>query len=129
MRELSRYWRVRGSRRHLFVRVFLDNPWRSFLFWWRTARRSRHYSSPVSASLRTYHGHQHNCYCPHGNTTDFRAAFFGCSVWASLSRDCTKRPCSCDKITWLLLPENHADEIADYGEAKLRAEFPGVEAI
>lgn len=131
MRDWSRYWRVRGSRRHLFVRVYLTNPWHSFLFWWRAARhKPRHFSPPVSVSLRTFHGHQHVCYCRSGHTTDFRAGFFGCSVWVSLSRDCTKRPCSCDKITWLLSPDDHPDEIEEAGGLdKLRAEFPGVEPI
>ncbi len=129
MRELTRYWSVRGIRRSFFIRGWWHgNPLRSLVRWlagyepWRT-------SSPVKVDLHGLSGHQCGCYCPTGRTTTFRVELFGVGFWGQLSRNWTVRPCSCDKISWLCFPENYAEEIEEYGLEKLQAEFPGVKPV
>ena len=131
IREYKRRWRVRSSRRELWVGFFMwENPVRQFWRWLTSPGHNYyHYSRPFGVRLRTIHGFHHVCYCRTGTTTEFNVEFFGSAVRCSLSRDITPRPCSCDKIGWLLSPDCHADEIDEYGADKLRAEFPGVEPL
>lgn len=69
------------------------------------------------------------CYCPDGTQTEFHFGILGFGFWFEVSRDEPKYPCTCDKVLMLLYPDEHIEEIEDYGLAKLQAEFPGVEPI
>lgn len=121
MREFRRYWSSNNRRHHLLVRTYAAyrwwEPWRWFGRW------ARNY---WSFSFRRYQQTNGECYCPEGREARFGITAFGLSVAVWYSQTWTVRPCSCDKVYWLLFPSDHADEIEEYGESKLKAEFPEV---
>lgn len=127
MRDVYRTWSVGRVRKTLHVRMWWWlNPFRSI--WWRLGNRR---SFANTTSFR-WVGRRDNgrCYCPTGYTTEVYLSFFGVGVWVWLSRDDTRiRPCSCDKIVWLMIPDSYPDTIAEYGLAKLQAEYPDVHPL
>lgn len=125
MREFNRHWTRGRSRRHLCIRFWWGgNPIRAWWRWFTGAEPRKGWGPPVEMYCR---GSRHGfCYCDQGRTTTFRFAFFGVGMWGWLTRDTCPHPCHCDKIMWLCFPENHEDDIEDYGREKLQAEYPGV---
>jgi hypothetical protein len=118
-------------KRRWFIRWYWQNPL-SFLRWQlsRKWERSLWLGNPLwSFELRNWERENGNCYCPFGSTSDLNFSFLGSWFRAELSRDWTKKPCHCDKIMWLLFPDNHECDIEEYGLKKLKAEYPGVKAI
>src|SRR5688500_4943006 len=65
------------------------------------------------------------CYCK-GSTDRVLFKLFRWRLRVEVARDPVKRPCTCTKITWLLFPENHEEEIEDYGLERLQRELPDV---
>lgn len=124
MNEIHRYWRAGRVRKSFFMRWWWRNPI-DYLRWW-----FRGINLDLGNEAECY-GYRGNglCYCPTGRTTRFCFTLLGSGFWGELSRDDTQRPCSCDKIMWLLFPDSHADEVEEYGLERLRSEFPGVEPI
>ena len=128
MREINRRWKAGRVQKHLCVRFWrsgglLQNVWQ-----WITGQRSRWYRPLQIAPCAGSYGNG-NCYCGTGRTTTFRLEAFGWGFWGWLSRDTTRRPCSCEKIVWLFCPDDYADEIAEYGLGRLQAEFPGIKPL
>lgn len=115
-------WRHNGKRLHLLCRVYRHFSWHGL---WRWLTAPKGYSDEgASIELRS-RGHSNGlCYCPEGTLTDLRVECFGFILWLSYSRDWVQSPCLCDRVVWSVLPESYAEEIAEYGEDKLRAEFP-----
>lgn len=100
--------------------------WKLRTFW----SGAKYYDFPESPFwMRSMTGTNAVCYCPVGTITEFRFGFLGYGFWFEVRRGGPVRPCHCDKVIWLLYPDDHADEIEEYGLAKLQAEYPGVEAI
>ena len=125
-RDYSRFWTNRGIHYHLLIRRW----GRPGLLWWhlRAAFRRLWLDRPDGCAfgefwLRTWHASSSVCYCPTGNTSLLRLEVLGFGMQLWLGRDWTRRPCHCDQILWLLSPDNHWDEIEEYGPAKLRAEY------
>jgi hypothetical protein len=127
MREINRYWTVRGVRKHLCIRFWYHgNPLRSL---WNYLTGKHWWATPVDW---WFFGRRENgqCYCPTGRMQTFRLEVFGCGFFGWLSRDPTPRPCVCTKVCWLLHWPDDAEDIEDYGGLeKLRAEMPDVKPI
>ena len=83
----------------------------------------------VEVWTRTLTENNARCYCPVGSITEFHLEWAGLGLWFEVQRDTPAYGCPCDKIMWLLFPENHECDIEDYGLERLQAEFPGVEAV
>ncbi len=128
MREFNWRWTVRGVRKHLCIRVWFNaNPLRT-LWRWLTGRAVYgRWNPPLTIYCNGANGNS-GCYCPVGRTETFRIELFECGMWGWLSRNPVKRPCVCDKVSWMVLPEEYADEIEEYGLERLLAEFPEVAA-
>lgn len=105
---LIRYWTPYS------MRSFLRNLW-SWL--------DRGYSSLMAFEFRTQYGTS-RCYCPVGSQTRLHLAVFGFgfSVW--FDRRPARYPCPCDRVSWWLSADEHADEIEEYGRERFIAEFP-----
>lgn len=126
--EWVKHWRTGKTRKRLDVRFSwpYEGPVRVFLRWLRGRRGIDWWNSPVWFWCHTRTGDQHECYCREGSRTLFGFELFGIRLSVELSRAWVKRPCHCDKIIWLYCPDNHADEIEEYGAERLKAEYPGV---
>jgi hypothetical protein len=126
MFERTHDWTAKdGHRKRFFVRVWWHGwraAWPQLKRWlWRKKRWEASYCAEFL--LRNLRG-QSTCYCPTGSITSLEVRLFGLGFWVELSRDWTPKPCSCDKVLWCMHPEDHADDIEDYGEERLRAEYP-----
>ena len=128
-REWKRHWRVGRARKLLWVRFSCSDPKWHVIDWIIRGMPWRWWNRPVEMELLHRPGLNHECYCRDACETEFRLCAFGIAISVCLSRAWTKRPCSCDKIVWLLCPDNHVEEIEEYGLDRLKAEFPGVNPI
>lgn len=139
MNDILIYRRSGRTRIHYRLRFNLGWPaglyrwtiWWSKLSWWLLSLwrnpwpRCRGVDMPWTMGTKTTRGNG-ICYCPLGSVTEFWFGFLACGLHVWIDRDPTPRPCSCDKIIWLSFPENHQEEIEEYGLERLNAEYPGV---
>lgn len=70
---------------------------------------------PVEIGMSSHSHTSSRCYCPHGRLAGFRIRFFGFFLWLTRSHYYGPRPCLCNLVMWELFPEDHAEEIEDYG--------------
>lgn len=129
MREYSRHWTTCQQRKTLHLRWWGSNPLRD-LWAWLCGRAHWYRGSwqPLEFEWGVRDHENGECYCPQGATVDLRLRFFTVGLWLWTTRSYTRKPCTCDKIVWLLFPDTHGDDIEDYGAERLRAEFTDMEA-
>lgn len=122
-----RRWTARGRRFEFEVRGHtrgVVSVWWHFRRWVRDGMLWGRWHTPVAVSIKTNPRSQAECYCPTGSLSILRVQAFDSWFAVELSRDWTPRPCYCDKVLMAWFPENHAEEIEEYGVERLVADFP-----
>jgi hypothetical protein len=122
----DRYWRGwEGHQKRLRVQLWWQG-WRRA--WWdlrRWAWARKTWEVPWRPWLSLSHRRSNwYCYCPQGSLTECVLRLPGLTLRLTYSRDWIRRPCICDRVSYSLHPEDYPDDVEDYGEARLRAEFP-----
>ena len=120
--DFVRRWKSGRLEKEFFLRRWVETP--SLALWLHVLWDGERWAiSPIRFSLRSYRGN-HRCYCPGGLMTELRIDLFGIGFWCTLSRDPTRRPCSCDAAVWLMNRSEHTEEIEAYGVDRFNAEYP-----
>lgn len=93
---MKEYWWGSSNKRQVMLRVWTFNP-----RWWS------HWNRPWFVWHRNCN---HRCYCPCGTVIDFGGAAFGIGFIVFYSQYTGEIPCTCDKITEEMFPDQYADD-------------------
>lgn len=131
MNDIVRHYQRGPVSYRLRVRVSDANGWVTrwtLPYLWKWFVGNCPWFAPFGFRL-TNHANSSDCYCPEGRSQHLHLHLFGFYLNVWITADWVPKLCHCDKVMWLLFPSNHESDIELYGEAKLRAEYPGVESL